>query len=175
MSLDVGQVFLMGGLNKYSDSIGTQVHYNYGVSDLFDFDSSVGYSEHSDGKFNMASLRAGLRLNLSWYDKVVPFATFGLGFYRPNYHDDTVKTAAPTTPASPGTKQNEGPPSLNAVLFGIYVGPGVDLELSKNMFFGAAVTFHNSFQTSKLMADGKTTLDLGGTYTSFFLHIGATF
>src|SRR4051812_31927177 len=36
LAIDLGQVFLMGNLNSnYSDSIGTQLHYTYGVSDLF--------------------------------------------------------------------------------------------------------------------------------------------
>src|SRR6185312_7270005 len=48
IALDLGQVFLMGDLTKsYSDSLGTQLHYTYGVSDIFCFDSSIGYSEHS--------------------------------------------------------------------------------------------------------------------------------
>ena len=42
VSLDVGQTFLMGDLSdKYDSSIGTQIHYTYGVSDLFGFDGSV--------------------------------------------------------------------------------------------------------------------------------------
>src|SRR4051794_15463889 len=49
LSLDVGQVFLMGDLaTNFADSIGTQLHYTYGVSDMFGFDTSVGYSSHSD-------------------------------------------------------------------------------------------------------------------------------
>ena len=169
LALDLGQVFLIGDLGKYSDSIGSQLHYTYGVSDLFGFDSGLGYSEHSDGKFSMLSLTPGLRLNMSWYDKVVPYAIFGLGFYKPSYPDNTTATPGGSTTTSLSASS-----SISAVLFGVHLGPGIDLELNKNLFFGAALTFHNMFGTNKMRANA-TLLALGGTYTSFFVHIGATF
>jgi hypothetical protein len=168
LAVDLGQVFLMGDLNsKYNDSIGTQLHYTYGVSDLFGFDSSLGYSEHSDGGFSMTTLLTGLRMNLSWYDKVVPYAVFGLGFYRPYYKDTNPQSINPS-----GVISDSSP--MSAVLFGVHLGPGIDLQLNRNLFFGAAVTFHNMFGTTKNLANG-TPLYLGGAFTSFFLHIGATF
>lgn len=166
LALDLGQVFLMGDLTKYNDSIGSQLHYTYGVSDLFGFDTSVGYSEHSDGKYSMTTVLTGMRLNLAWYDKVVPYLIFGLGFYRPSYQDNTVPPIASGSGSSPA--------SVSSVLFGVHLGPGVDLELSKNLFFGAGVTFHNMFGSSKFWGNG-TPLNIGGSYTSFLLHIGATF
>jgi opacity protein-like surface antigen len=166
LALDLGQVFLMGDLSKFSDSIGMQIHYTYGVSDVFGFDSSVGYSEHSEGKYSMTTLLSGLRINLSWYDKVVPYAIFGLGFYKPSFQDHTAQP-------SNGTN-NSTLPSLSSVLFGVHLGPGIDLELTKNLFFGAGITFHNMFASTKTLANG-TVQDIGGTYTSFFLHAGATF
>jgi hypothetical protein len=161
IAVDLGQVFLMGDLAKYTDSIGTQLHYTYGVSDLFGFDSSIGYSQHSDARLSMLSVLTGMRMNMSWYDKIIPYAKFGLGFYRPSYRDQTVPNLNPAS-------------SLSAVLFGIHLGPGIDLELSKNLFFGASITFHNMFGTTKTWADGSLA-DLGGTYTTFLLHAGATF
>jgi hypothetical protein len=157
----------MGDLTKYTDSIGTQLHYTYGVSDLFGFDSSLGYSEHSDGRYSMTTLLTGLRMNLSWYDKIVPYAVFGLGFYRPSYKDANPQPASLNGAATSGS-------SVSAVLFGLHLGPGIDLELNKNLFFGAAVTFHNMFGTTKVVAN-NTPFSIGGTYTSFFLHLGATF
>jgi hypothetical protein len=85
VSLEMGQVFLMGNFgSNYSDSIGEGLHYTYGVSDLFAFDSSMGYSTHSNGQMSMFNATAGLRTNLTWYDKIVPYFAFGLGFYRPS-------------------------------------------------------------------------------------------
>jgi len=166
IALDVGQVFLMGDLSsKFNDSIGTQLHYTYGVSDMFGFDASAGYSSHSDGKidgqYSLASLLTGVRMNLSWYDKVVPHAVFGLGFYRPSHQ---------ILPAD----SKSGPSTIAPIVFGLHVGPGVDLELTKQLFFGAALTFHDIFGTTKFTDDGKM-LDVGGTYTSFFLRLGVTF
>lgn len=158
VALDVGQVFLMGDLGKYSDAIGSQLHYTYGVSDLFGFDSSLGYSEHSDGRFSMLSLLTGLRTNLSWYDRVVPYMVFGLGFYKPSFQQIA----------------NGEVSSISPVLFGVHLGPGVDLQLSKQLYFGAALTFHDAFGTTRIQADG-TPLSVGGTFTSFLLHAGVTF
>ena len=33
----------------------------------------------------MTTLLTGLRTNLAWYDKVVPYFVFGLGFYSPSF------------------------------------------------------------------------------------------
>jgi hypothetical protein len=159
VALEIGQVFLMGDLgDNYNDSIGTQLHYTYGVSDMFGFDSSLGYSDHSDGGYSQTTLLAGLRTNLAWYDKVIPYVTFGLGFYKPSYKFPQV--GGYSTSASP-------------ILFGLHLGPGVDLEITKQFFFGAALTFHNMFGTTKMTTQGER--ELGGTYTSFNLRAGVTF
>lgn len=159
VALDVGQVFLMGDLGEaYTDSIGGRIHYTYGVSDIFGFDSSFGYSSHSEGKMSMTTLLTGLRTNLAWYDKVVPYMVFGLGFYKPSM--DYVVNGQLT--------------SVSPVVFGLHLGPGVHLEVTQNMFFGASLTFHDIFGTNKLLADGRV-VDIGGTYTSFFLHAGFSF
>jgi hypothetical protein len=153
----------MGNLGgAYSDNIGTQVHYTYGVSDLFGFDSSLGYSDHSDGKFSMTTLLTGLRMNLSWYDKVIPYAVFGLGFYRPSFQVASNKAVI------------SEPTTIAPVLFGVHMGPGVDLELTKQFFFGAALTFHDIFGSERLTPTGGL-IDVGGTYTTFLLHAGVTF
>lgn len=156
LSLDVGQVFLMGDLSSsYADSIGSRLHYTYGVSDMFGFDSSLGYSSHSDGKYTMTTLLTGLRMNLSWYDKVIPYVVFGLGFYKPSYELTPVSSASP-------------------VIFGLHLGPGVNLELTRQLYFGASLTFHDMFGTRKTVAQ-NTILDVDGTFTSFFLHAGVSF
>lgn len=156
LAIDVGQVFLMGDLgNNYADTIGSQLHYTYGVSDIFGFDASAGYSDHSDGKYSMSTLLAGLRTNLAWYDKVIPYFTFGLGFYKPSIE---------LTPAN----------SISTIQFGIHMGPGVDLELTRQLFFGAGLVFHDMFGTTKLLASGEK-IDFGGSFTSFFLRAGVSF
>lgn len=163
LSLEMGQVFLMGNFgNNYSDSIGEGVHYTYGVSDLFAFDSSMGYSSHSDGKMSMFSATAGLRTNLTWYDKIVPYFAFGLGFYRPSL---TVTN---------GTGNLASTDSLSPILFGVHVGPGIDLAVTRQVFFGASLMFHDLFGSTQTTAMG-TPVDVSGTYTAFYLHAGYTF
>jgi hypothetical protein len=158
VALDIGQVFLMGDLgNKYSDAIGEQIHYTYGVSELFGFDSSLGYSSHSDGNFSMVTALTGFRLNLSYYDKIVPYFIGGLGFYKPTY---TVDGAGSSTTAS-------------SVLFGLHAGVGVDLELTRSLFFGASLTLHDVFGSDQTV--NNTQLAMGGSFASFLIHAGVTF
>ena len=181
ISLDLGQVFLVGDLTKFQNTLGTQLHYNYGVSDLFSFDSSLGYSQHSSGQFSLFTLLSGVRMNLSWFDKIIPYGIFGLGFYLPSYLDTT---ATPTRTSSTGPSNGSGSsssspdlstlPSVSALLFGVHLGAGVDLSLSRNVFFGASLLFHQMFGTTQTMANG-TLMNVGGAYATFFLHAGATF
>ena len=150
----------MGDLaTNYADSIGSRLHYTYGVSEMFGFDSSLGYSSHSDSRFSMTTALTGLRMNLSWYDKVVPYVVFGLGFYRPSYEITT--TGGSVTSVSP-------------IVFGVHLGPGVHLELTKQLFFGAALTFHDMFGTTQKLQDNSR-MEIGGTFTSFFLNAGVSF
>jgi hypothetical protein len=156
LALDVGQIFLMGSLgSKYNDSIGSRLHYTYGVSDMFGFDSSLGYSNHSDGDFSMTSLLTGLRTNLAWYDRVIPYVVVGLGFYKPSMRVE-------------GTQMTVSP-----VLFGLHMGPGVDLQLTDQLFFGASLNFHDMFGSTQKTAAGI--IDVDGTYTSFYMRVGMTF
>jgi len=155
IAFELGQIFLIGELKKkYQDNLGGQLHYHYQVSDLFGFQMSLGYSAHpanlntSHEKFSNTSLLTGMRLNLSWYDKINPHILGGLGFYRP-------------------CKSN---PSINhsAYVFGLHLGPGIDLALSKYLFFGAALNFNFMFGKQ------KNEVHLGGSYANFFLRLGAT-
>ncbi len=163
VAIEVGQVFLMGDLgDKYDSAIGTQVHYTYGVSDLFGFDSSVGYSEHSNGAYSMITALMGVRTNLAWYDKVVPYGIFGMGFYKPNYSvggTGGVITGATT--------------SVSPLLFGVHLGPGVDLALTKQVFFGASLTFNDIFGNTQMV--NNQPFNVGGTFTTFLVHAGVTF
>ena len=169
LALDLGQIFLMGDLTQFSDSIGVQVHYDYGVSEVFSFDSSLGYSEHSSGKYSMASLLTGMRLNLGWYDRFTPYMIFGLGFYRPQYRNSSQSSARAEL------EQGINPSStLTAILFGLHLGPGVNLQLTQNLFFGASLALHYMFGVDRVSTSTGKLISLGGTYTSFLLHIGTT-
>ncbi len=166
LALDLGQVFLMGDLTRYSDSIGVQAHYNYGVSDLFSFDASLGYSGHSS-RYSVGSLLAGMRMNLASIDKIVPYGTAGLGFYKPTYND--IIHADTATPHLTDTQ------SLSGLVFGLHLGVGADLIMSRSMFFGAAITFHNMFGTSASLPGNNTQIGINGSYVTFYLHSGVSF
>ncbi|NDG83524.1 MAG: hypothetical protein EBX52_00615 [Proteobacteria bacterium] len=156
LSVGVGQVFLMGDLsNHYDNAIGPEVHYTYGVSDLFSFQSNFGYHSHSAGTLSIWNLSGGLRANLMYFDQLVPFATVGMGFYSPTY-----------TYANGST--------VNSLLFGMQMGTGIDLLISNAVFFGAKLNYNTMFSSTKKASDG-TTQSLGGSYLSFMIHAGMTF
>lgn len=158
LSIKVGQVFLTGELSsQFENAIGTQVNYTYGVSDLFAFDTSFGYSSHSNGNsgdLSLAHLVSGVRTNLVFYDQLIPFASFGLGFYR--------------------TGITQGAVDYSSVLFGLNFGAGVDLALSRNFFFGSKITYHDMFDSTKTGPD-NIVRNVGGAFISFLVHTGMTF
>jgi hypothetical protein len=156
LSVSVGQIFLVGDLsNEFENALGTQVHYTYGVSDLFSFESDFGYSSHSNGNFSLVNLDAALRTNLIYFDQLVPFASLGLGFYNPSktFNDNS---------------------KVSALLFGLQLGGGVDLLLNKSFFFGTRLNYHNMFDSSKVSSNGIAR-PIGGSFVSFMIHAGVTF
>jgi len=156
LSVGVGQIFLVGELsNEYENALGTQLHYTYGVSDLFSFESDFGYSSHSNGNFSLVNLDAALRTNLIYFDQLVPFASLGLGFYNPSktFNDNSKQSA---------------------LLFGLQLGAGVDLLLNKSFFFGTRLNYHNMFDSSKVSSNGIAR-PIGGSFVSFMIHAGVTF
>lgn len=152
VSLDIGQNFLVG--SDYQDSIGLQGTYTYGVSKLFAFNSSLGYSSHSDGDYSKLHLVVGPRLNLATYDRIIPYANAGLGFYRASREVNTLS-------------------SISGTMFGVMLGAGADLQLTKETFFGASLAYHELFGTKKETTIG--TIDLASTYITFMAHVGYTF
>jgi hypothetical protein len=156
LGIDIGQIFLMGDLTRdYADSIGSQIRYTYGVSEMFGFDASFGYSSHTENKYSLAALKTGIRMNLAWFDKVIPYTTFGLGFFRPAIEVSANNVVAP-------------------VLFGLHGGAGVNLEVTQQLYFGASLTLHDMFGTKRQLADGRS-ITVDGNYTSFLLNAGVTF
>lgn len=154
VSLQVGQTFLMGDLGTYDDALGFSGNYTYGVSRLMAFESSLSYSNHSEGKYSMLSLSGGGRMNLAHYDRITPYVNGGLGFYKPS-------------------REIASNASISATLFGLYVGAGADLALTPEMFFGAALSYTNAFGTTKDTSVGP--VSLGGAYTTFQARVGYTF
>jgi len=158
LSVGVGQDFLFGHLgDTYDNAIGPEIHYDYGVSDLFAFESNFGYHSHSRGTASLSiwNLAAGLRSNLMYFDQLVPYINVDLGFYHPSF-----------------TYTNGG--SASTTLFGLQLGTGIDLLISNTVFFGAALTYNDMFDSTKADSNG-TEQSLGGAYLSFMIHAGFTF
>ena len=160
VALGVGQIFLMGDTaSKFENALGYQLDYTYGVSRIFGFTSSLGFSSHDQegaqvgvkNSYSQVNLQTGLRANLNSFDQVVPYAKAGLGFYR---------ASQSITPAE----------SVSALMFGIHIGAGLDLHLSNRAFFGADLTLHDVFGSTERATSGL--IDLGGSHTSFTAHVG---
>ncbi len=152
VSLDIGQNFLVA--SDYQDSIGLQANYTYGVSHLFSFASALGYSSHSEGKFSKLHLLVGPRLNLATFDRIIPYVNGGLGFYRASRDINQTNT-------------------ISGMMFGVHLGAGADLQLTRETFFGAAMTYHQLFGTNKETSLGP--IDIASNYLTFMAHIGYTF
>jgi hypothetical protein len=156
-AVSVGQVFLAGSLaDQFDDALGTQAQYSYGVSDLFAFETSLGYSSHSRQQNNLSLLSVipGVRTNLIFFDQLIPYAAFGLGFFRPSATVNNVETSG--------------------LLFGLNLGTGIDLVLSERVFFGTRLTYSNMFNTTRVASDGNMR-NIGGAFVSFLIHAGASF
>jgi len=54
------------------------------------------------------------------------------------------------------------------------LGGGVDLLLSKKMFFGTRMSYHNMFDSTKVDSN-KVSQSIGGSFLSFMIHAGVTF
>ena len=139
LAIDVGQVFPDGrpGQSLY-DSIGSQLHYTYGVSDLFGFTraSAIGALRR---KFSMADGAYWPQNESRCYDKVVPYAVFGMGFYKMS---TAYQLAARPRMVPP-------PPSFPASLWPAPGDQASIFELRAQIFFGAALTLHDVFGDSE--------------------------
>ena len=168
LALSVGQVFLMGDLSsRYENALGTELHYTYGVSDLFSFESNFGYSSHS-GQVNGATasllhLATGIRTNLIYFDQLVPYFSAGLGFYNLS-----------ETRSIDGKTPNGATFDVSGLLFGLQLGGGAELLLSNNIFFGAGLTYNTMFAATK-KASNNNLVSMGGSLISFLVHVGFTF
>ena len=154
LAVELGQVFLVGDASRYTDSLGMKLNYTYGVSELLDFESSLAYSSHSDGQYTQVNLLSGVRMNFANYDQMVPYMDAGVGFFHPS-------------------KEISDNASFSATLFGLYVGGGLDLKLSREFFFGPNLQLQNAFGTSRETSAGR--ISLGGASMSFMARAGLTF
>jgi hypothetical protein len=160
LSFGLGQTFLLGKLGdmnnviRYENALGFQAKYNYGVSDLFAFQSDFGYSSHTNGDLKLWHLSAGMRTNLVYYDRLVPYLNAGLGFYHPSL---TLVDRS----------------TVSATVFGLELGGGLDLFLNDRLFFGSSLTYHNMFSSTQNTSK-NIPYDVGGAFVTFLINVGFT-
>ena len=116
--------------------------------------SSLGYSSHTDGHYSKLNLTGGPRLNLANFDRVIPYVNGGLGFYR-------------------ASRALNATNSISGTMFGIHVGGGADLQLTKETYFGAAMTYHQLFGTNQQTTIGP--INVASNFVTFMAHVGYTF
>jgi len=143
LSAEFGQVFMMRDPSDSGNAFGSQFRYTNGVSQLFGFDSLLGYSSHGGGQLRQIHLGGGARINLVRVDRMISYLSSGLGFYQTSLR-----------------QQNQISRTSNTA-FGLYCGVGVDLIVTKSMFFGAALQFNHSFSGSG-----------AGTYAQILARMG---
>lgn len=152
VGVDLGQVFLHGNNygNKFNNSLGFGLRYNYAASDIFELEADISGSNHSDNAFKIMYSTLGLKTNFIYYDKLVPFATLGLGFYKPRIQvqgDTATKTA-----------------------FGMRFGMGADLLLNEHVSIGVMMNYRNVFSSNAKLTNG-TQFDISGAFSNFLMRL----
>ncbi len=160
--LQFGQVWVTGDfVEEALSTTAPGLFYEYRASDVFALKIDLKWISLKQGLHNdrlsIFSSTAGIRANLVYYDKLVPYAAFGVGLY---FVDKS-------TPDSPGE-------DLSTSNFGVNLTLGSDLNLSDRAFVGLALTLHQLFSdTATLPNDTKT--DVSGRWSSFLLRAGMRF
>ena len=152
IGIDLGQVFLHGNNfgKKYNNSLGFGLRYNYAASDIFELEADFSGSNHSENALKIMYSTLGLKTNFIYYDKLVPYATVGLGFYKPRIqvqNDIATKTA-----------------------FGMRLGLGADLLLNEHVSIGVMMNYRNIFSSNAKLLNGNQ-YDVSGAFTNFLMRL----
>lgn len=153
--LQLGQIWPAGDVGTNVDStIGTGLFYEYQASDVFGLKADWVHSNHDD-QLDLDSFTLAIKANLVYYDRLAPFAFFGMGLY--------------------GVDKNISPASGNAskTLFGMNFGLGADLDLTESAFVGMYFCVHNLFSGTASTPTGS--YELSGRWSGFFLRGGVRF
>lgn len=155
--LQFGQVWAAGNIGEgISSTTAPGLFYEYRASDIFALKVDLKRSSHDD-QLSIFSSTAGIRANLVYYDKLVPYAAFGVGLYFVNQK------------FSPISEEE-----LSTTHFGVNLTLGSDLDLNDKVFVGLALTLHQLFgDTATLPND--TEAEVSGRWSSFLLRAGMRF
>lgn len=155
--LQFGQVWPAGDIGNGADgSIAPGLFYEYSASQLFALQVNLVRSSHND-RLTIFSTTAGIRANLTFFDRLVPYASAGVGMY-------FVDRMIGTTPAE----------ELSTTNFGLNVHLGADLDLNPSFFMGLWLGLHNLFSASGTTQTG-TAMENSGRWSALFIRAGMRF
>lgn len=156
-----GQVWPAGAIGHNADgSIAPGIFYEYAASPIFSVQVNLIRSSHND-ILTLFSTTAGIRANLTYYDRLVPYATAGVGLYSVHRKLDNPTVGGPML-------------EVNTTNFGLNFGLGADLDLSESFFMGLWVGLHNLFG-AKTSTSAGTTEENSGRWSALFIRAGMRF
>jgi opacity protein-like surface antigen len=152
IGIGLGQAFLLGDFgDNGEDKIAADLLYAYKASHSFDFYANFHTSSHKlrETKSTITGLALGIRGRAYQFDAFAPFIVAGLGFYQPQvkrYVDQTLLE------------------SEEKITFGVHVGGGADLQLSRRVSVGVMGHYHNPFDVQQDLGP-----DVEGAYFKLLL------
>lgn len=152
IGIGLGQTFLLGDFgDNGEDKIAADLLYAYKASHSFDFYANFHTSAHKlrETKSTITGLALGIRGRAYQFDAFAPFIVAGLGFYQPK-----VKRYVDTTLLE----------SEEKITFGVHVGGGADLQLSRRVSVGVMGHYHNPFDVQQDLGP-----DVEGAYFKLLL------
>lgn len=152
IGIGLGQTFLLGDFgDNGEDKIAADLLYAYKASHSFDFYANFHTSSHKlrDTKSSITGLALGIRGRAYQFDAFAPFIVAGLGFYQPRV----------TRYVNSVLLESE-----EKIIFGVHVGGGAELQLSRKVSVGVMGHYHNPFDIQQDLGP-----DVEGAYFKLLL------
>lgn len=137
LGIGLGQTFLLGDFgDNGEDKITADLLYAYKASHSFDFYANFHTSTHKlrSTESTITGLALGIRGRAYQFDAFAPYAIAGLGFYQPSLKRYVNSVLTETE---------------DKIIFGVHLGAGADLQLSRRMSVGVVAHYHNPFDVQQ--------------------------
>ena len=152
VGVGVGQTFLAGDFqDNGEDRITADLYYNFKASHSFDFNVNFHTSSHDfrETEVSTTGLAFGIKGKAYQFDAFSPFALAGVGFYLPSVTRNV---------------NGELLESDDKLVFGIHLGAGAELQLSRRVTVGLMGHYHNPFDVRQELGP-----DVEGAYFKMLL------